>query len=36
MLDRQTETLIAVFANNFDINMERVAFGLLTVLFSPS
>ncbi len=36
VFDRQTETLIAVFSNNSAINMERVAFGLLTVLFSPS
>lgn len=36
ILDRQTNTLIAVFSNNSAINMQRVAFGLLTVLFAPA
>lgn len=35
ILDRQTNTLIAVFSNNSAIDMQRVAFGLLTVMFAP-
>ena len=35
ILDRQTGTVIAVFANNSAVNMERIAFGILTILFAP-
>ena len=36
ILDRQSRTVIAVFANNSAVNMERIAFGILTALFSAN
>lgn len=33
--DRETATLIAVFTNNTTNNPQRIAFGLLTILFAP-
>ena len=35
VLDRQTGTLIAVFSNNSAVDMDRVTYGLLDVLFTP-
>jgi len=36
ILDRQTDTLIVVFSNNAANNMERIAFGLLTIVLAPT
>lgn len=36
VLDRETKTLIVVFSNNAGTNATDIAFGLLTILFTPS
>ena len=35
LFDRETATLIAVFTNNTTNDPQRIAFGLLTILFEP-
>lgn len=35
ILDVETNTIIAVFANNAAVNIEQVAFGILGILFAP-
>lgn len=36
VFNRKTDTLVVVFSNNSAINIGRVAFGLLTMLFTPT
>jgi CubicO group peptidase (beta-lactamase class C family) len=36
VLDRQTRTVVAVFSNNTTNSAERIAFGLLEILFTPT
>jgi hypothetical protein len=34
--DRETRSLIVVFTNNTTTNPQKIAFGLLTILLTPS